>query len=234
VNAAVTESAAAARAAPQPWIRSRRLALREFCAADLDDLVAMHRDPRLLAHLVEDHPLDQVPVVRLFLERIAAFYRRHEGLGIWHAAAADATGGSRFAGMFNLMPMSASEHEVQLGSRLVPACWGGGLALEGCERLLEHAFDGLGRARVWGVCHPGNRPAQAVLRALGFEALGTLPYEGVPASHFRIGVNAWRDARNSPLGTRMRHALRALRGASADPRQETLDAPDAEAAAGGA
>jgi RimJ/RimL family protein N-acetyltransferase len=106
------------------------------------------------------------------------------------------------------MPMWTHPGEVEIGSRLLPAVWGSGLALEGGERLLDHAFDDLGLARVWGVCHPDNRSARAVLAALGFEPTGVMPYDGVPACHHRVTLNAWRALRNTPRGTRLRQALR--------------------------
>lgn len=205
------------------WARTRRLALREFAAHDFDALLSMHTDARLRAHLVDDYPLHEPAVARLFLERIATIYRRHEGLGIWHAEQIEPQ--PRFVGWFNLMPMAERPGEVEIGSRLLPLAWGGGLALEGGEMLLDHAFDDLALPRVWGVCHPGNRSAQAVLMALGFDALGVMDYDGGPACHYQIGLNAWRALRNTPPATRMRRALRGLSArapAVAEPIEETL------------
>jgi RimJ/RimL family protein N-acetyltransferase len=188
------------------WARTRRLALREFAANDLDALLQMHRDPRLRAHLVDDYPLHDPAVAQLFLERMAQIYRHHEGLGIWYASQLEPQ--ARFAGWFNLMPMAERPGEVEIGSRLVPQAWGSGLALEGGELLLDHAADRLGLARVWGICHPGNRSAQAVLATMGFTPVGLMPYDGGMACHYRIELNAWRELRNTPRGTRLRRALR--------------------------
>lgn len=189
------------------WARTRRLALREFGPGDHEALLAMHREPRLRTHLVDDYPMHESAVVRLFLERMAQLYRRHEGLGIWHATLLEPQ--PVFAGWFNLMPMAERPGEVEIGSRLLPLAWGSGLAIEGGELLLAHAFERLGLAQVWGICHPGNRSAQAVLAALGFEALGVMRYDGRDANHYRIELNAWRGLRNTPRGIRLRRALRA-------------------------
>ena len=188
------------------WARTRRLALREFGPGDHDALLAMHREPRLRTHLVDDYPMHESAVVRLFLARLAQLYRRHEGLGIRHATLIEPQ--PVFAGWFNLMPMADRPGEVELGSRLLPLAWGSGLALEGGELLLAHAFERLGLGHVWGVCHPGNRSAQAVLAALGFGALGAMRYDGREAAHYRIDLNAWRAVRNTPRGIRLRRALR--------------------------
>lgn len=201
---------APAAAAPRndlAWAQTERLALREFSLDDHDALLHMHREPRLRAHLVDDYPLHESAVVRIFLERMALLYRRHEGLGIWHTTLRAPR--PVFAGWFNLMPMAERPGEVELGSRLLPLAWGSGLALEGGELLLGHAFERLGLAQVWGICHPANRSAQAVLAALGFDELGVMRYDGGNASHWRIGMNAWRALRNTPPGTRLRRALRS-------------------------
>jgi RimJ/RimL family protein N-acetyltransferase len=193
--------------ADMAWGRTRRLALREFADADRDPLVAMHQDARLRAHLVDDYPLHEPAVARLFLARMAALYRRHEGLGIWHATRLDPQ--PAFAGWFSLMPMAERPGEVEIGSRLLPVAWGHGLALEGGELLLAHAFERLGLPHVWGLCHPDNRSAQGVLGALGFEPVGVMTYDGQAATHYRIDLNAWRAACNTPRGIRLRRALRS-------------------------
>ena len=196
------------------WGRTRRLALREFADGDREALVDMHREPRLRTHLVDDYPLHEPAVARLFLLRMASLYRRHEGLGIWHASLLEPQ--AAFAGWFSLMPMAERPGEVEIGSRLLPHAWGSGLALEGGEQLLAHAFDELALPHVWGLCHPDNRSAQAVLAALGFAPQGLQPYDGRSAAHYRIDLNAWRAACNTPRGTRLRRALRSSR-ARADP-----------------
>jgi RimJ/RimL family protein N-acetyltransferase len=194
------------------WSRSTRLVLREFRpdhVDDVDDIAAMHADPRLRALLVDDFPLQLRPLARLFIERMTTRYREHEGLGIWHASVRQPQ--PVFAGWFSLMPMAGRAGDVEIGSRLLPFVWGSGLALEGGESMLDHALDDLGLACVWGVCHPGNRSALAVLAALGFQPMGLMPYGGSPASHHRIDLNAWRELRNTPRVTRLRQALRASR-----------------------
>jgi RimJ/RimL family protein N-acetyltransferase len=192
--------------APRPWARTPRLALREFADADHDELIAMHREPRLREHLIDDYPLHQPAVARLFLQRIAQLYRVHEGLGIWHATRLQPE--PRFAGWFSLMPMAGHEGQVEIGARLLPHAWGLGLAMEGCEQLLTHAFHTLHRSHVWGVCHPANRSAQAVLRALGFEAMGLANYDGHHASHWRLDAHVWQAPDTTPRRLKLRRALR--------------------------
>lgn len=192
------------------WTRTRRLALAEFALGDAADLIAMHRDPRMRTHLIDDYPLDDAEVVETFLARIGPFYRTNEGLGIWRASQVDCES-ERFAGWFNLMPIAHRPGEIELGSRLLPFTWGTGLAQEGGGLLLDHAFDRLCAPRVWGICHPGNRSARAALAALGFRPLGIEPYDGVAAEHWKIEVNDWRVVRDISPTRRVRRTLRLKR-----------------------
>ncbi len=221
---------------PSPWLTTPRLRLREFSIADRYALVSMHKDPRVRALLVDDHPLDRHAYVHELILRLQALYRRHEGLGIWCAehmvAALDASEldrpgvreevskslspsalasllqpQPRFAGWFNLMPMSVRPEEVELGSRLLPEVWGTGLALEGGERLLEHAFNTLGRERVWAVGHMAHRSVRYCVTALGFEDCGVQDYEGRPAQHYVIDEARWRRWQDLPRRERRRRAV---------------------------
>lgn len=202
---------------PEPWLRGPRLALREFWGEDLMDLVAMHREPRLRAWLLDDAALDQGLVAWRFLHNIQAVYRQHEGLGIWHASTpqADQDGAGLtpcFIGWFNLMPLPARGPEaVELGSRLLPSAWGGALALEGGELLLRHAFEGLGLARVWATCHPANRSARACLAALGFAEQGLDAYEGQTAVYAQLERSCWHEGLALSPRARRARGLRAHR-----------------------
>lgn len=197
------------------WPIGPRLRLREFRAteADTDLLVSMHQDTRLRALLVDDYPLDRPAVARLFLQRLSALYRRHEGLGIWHAehlAPHSSRPSWSFCGWFNLMPMPDAPDEVELGCRLCLAAWGQGLALEGGTWLLHRAFAVLGRPQVFGVCHPAHRAVHLCLLALGFQAQGVRDHAGQRAMHFVLDRAGWEQTREQPPRLRLRQAVRHL------------------------
>ena len=201
-----------------PWQASPRLRLREFAAHDVDDLVRMHRDPRVRAQLVDDLPLDEPATAQRFIAGLQDFYRRHEGRGIWCAeralppdpetlaearqAHADGEIGDallalveapewRFCGWFSLVQVLGDEPEIEIGARLQPDAWGGTLALDGGDWLLRRAFGELGRERVFGYCDPANRSAAHCLRVLGFSATGLAPYNGGQAAQFRLQRADW-------------------------------------------
>ena len=221
---------------PEPWLRTRRLRLREFALQDRALLVQMHADTRMRALLIDDHPLHRHDVCDRFLRRLHALYRRHEGLGIWHAerdvrrfsdaelaspalrealtpaALADlARPINEFIGWFNLMPMPGRDGEIELGARLLPRAWGVSLADEGGEALLRHAFETLGRERVWAVFHVRHEAVRSCVLALGFRDAGVLPYEGAPARHFLITRDDWQASQALPRRARLRRAIADLR-----------------------
>jgi RimJ/RimL family protein N-acetyltransferase len=224
------------RPAPPAWIASRRLRLREFVPRDRTQLVRMHADARLRALLIDDRPLHRHDVCAEFLDRLQSLYRRCPGLGIWHAersvarctpeelasaersAALSAQALQRlrepaqvFVGWFNLMPMPHRAGEVELGARLVPGAWGLGLADEGGQMLLQHAFERLGLARVWAVSHPRHDAVRGCVLALGFEDQGLQSYGDIEARHFAISSSRWSEWHTRSRRARWRLAADALR-----------------------
>lgn len=178
---------------------SQRLRLREFQAGDAAAVAALHALPAVQAQLVEAHALHDPTVAALLVQRLCLFYPLHPGLGIWHAS--DEQG---FVGWFSLMPMQARPGAVELGSRLHPRAWGQGLALDGGEALLAHAFGPLGLAEVWGACAPANAGARLCLGALGFELAHEAAYDGQPALYHRLGRGRWAGFGQQPRRQRLR------------------------------
>lgn len=224
------------QAKPAPWLATDKLRLREFVPQDRERLVRMHFDGRMRALLIDDLPLHRHDVCAALIERLQALYRKHEGLGIWHAervvpppAPHDlikwaveygldleqlqefAKPRAEFAGWFNLMPMPADPTQVELGARLLPSAWGTGLAMEGGEQLLHHAFVTLGLERVWAVCHPRHDAVRCCVLALGFVDDGVRPYEGSDARYFVVDRARWRTTMEMPRGRRLRRSVAALR-----------------------
>lgn len=223
------------RLPPPPWPASRRLRLREFTGLDVDELARMHADPRVRAQLVDDAPLHEGAAAARFIAGMQQFYRQHEGTGIWcaeravppdadslaEARQAHADGeisdeflalveapAWRFCGWFSLVHVLGDEEEIEIGARLRPEAWGGTLALDGGEWLLQRAFGELGRARVFGYCAPANRSAAHCLRVLGFTPTGLAPYNGAQAAQFRLERAHWLHWHTQPR----RERLRQVRG----------------------
>ena len=218
---------------PPPWPAGARLRLREFEATDVDELARMHREPRVRAQLMDDLALDDAATAARFVAGLQAFYRRHEGTGIWRAERAEAADPDslaearpahavgdigdallalleapawRFCGWFSLVHLADAPAELEIGARLAPDAWGGALALDGGEWLLHRAFGELGRERVWGHCDPANRSAAHCLRVLGFTPAGQSPYNGQVAARFGLERARWLDWHRTPRRDRVRRA----------------------------
>ena len=219
-----------------PWLESPRLRLREFTLADSSRLIKMHQDSRLTELLIDQLPFEQHSFSNAFIRRMIEIYREYEGLGVWAAermrvilgkaelndpAVREALSDEaletyskprpEFVGWFNLMPVPHDEKEIELGSRLVPAVWGNGLAIEGGELLLAHAFDHLYREQVWAFSLPGHRAVHFCVHTLGFEDCGIGSYADQPAQVYKIKRSHWQNWRQLPRKQRMRYAIEACK-----------------------
>ncbi len=152
---------------PAPWLETLRLEMRDFVAADYDDLWRLGRDPRVMRYIGNGKPLSEDGVARL-LARILGYDALYPDLGIWHASRRD-TGA--FVGWFSLKYAGKSA-DIEVGYWLLPAAWGCGFATEGAQAMVDYAFDDLCLHRIIGVTHCGNRASQRVLMKAGLDDVG--------------------------------------------------------------
>ncbi len=195
-------------------LQTSRLRLREFNPGDLASLTHMHRDPRVRALLVDDYPLHDTDSALAFIAALGRIYRSHEGFGIWHSECL-VDGRWWPCGWFNLLPLDEADcndtSEAEIGCRLLPQHWGTGLALDGGQLLLAHAFESLALSRVLGLCHPNNRSVKLTLLTLGFQPRAERDYAGQRASQFVMDAAQWRATGGQTPRLRTRQALHALR-----------------------
>jgi [ribosomal protein S5]-alanine N-acetyltransferase len=154
-------------------LRTRRLRLREFRPADIDDLFRLDSDPRVM-RCIGDGRVGTHQSVRDALERATRYYRNFPGLGVWPA---EELAGGRFIGWFCLKYIPNTV-DVEVGYRLLPQAWGRGFATEGASAMVEYAFDQLGLYRIVGVTHPDNAASQRVLQKSGLRDAGWGRYYG--------------------------------------------------------
>ena len=119
-------------------LETPRLVLREFTVDDVDELVALDADPRVMRFISNGAPTAREEVEREIIPAYLAYHRSTPDFGFW-AAQARETG--EFLGWFHLRPEPGTPPaEPELGYRLRHACWGRGLATEGSRALIDHAF----------------------------------------------------------------------------------------------
>ena len=94
-------------------LRTHRLVLRELRLSDVNDLSALHQEPKVREMLLEPVPVAFLEIAGLVISANRTYVEK-PGRGIWHAA--DHAG--EFVGLFSLMPVADSD-EVELGARLI-------------------------------------------------------------------------------------------------------------------
>ena len=206
---------------PEPVIlyQGPRLRIRQFHSRDAQALVTMHRDPRVRAHLADDAPLDEPRVAHRFIAHMQQFYLQYPGTGIWCAERAQPPDSDTiadalrahaegdidavllaklvqprwvFCGWFSLVHLEEDPQILEIGARLAAQTWGGTLALDGGEWLLQHAFGALLQTHVLGHCAPTNRSAAHCLQVLGFGCQGMATYNGTQARRYRLDQAQWQ------------------------------------------
>lgn len=163
----------AAAPEPLPRLRTRRLALRAIRSDDLEDVVRLDTDARVMRHLGDGRRVSRADVVAA-LPRICRYPAAHPGLGCWHATRRD-TGA--YVGWF-ILKYCGKSCDVEVGYRLLPEAWGQGFATEGATALVRYGFDTLELDRIVGVTHPDNTASQRVLMKAGLADAGWGRYYG--------------------------------------------------------
>jgi len=137
-----------ARSATRILLRTPRLTMREFAAADFDDLLRLDSDPRVLKYINGGKPMARAEV-EAALQRVTRYYALYPGLGVWRASRRD---NGAFVGWYCLKYCPPTT-DVEVGYRLLFDAWGKGFATEGARALLDYGFTDLGVTRIIGVAN---------------------------------------------------------------------------------
>jgi RimJ/RimL family protein N-acetyltransferase len=167
--------------------QTRRLALREFTRADVDALVTLDADPRVM-RFIGDGSVGTRALCEAGIERVLARYAEDNGLGLWHASRQD---DGRFVGWVSLKPCGDSP-DIEIGYRLMHDAWGQGFATELARAMVRRGFDEVGLERIIGVTHPDNAASQRVLAKAGMRDEGWGRYYGRDLRLFAIDRAMWR------------------------------------------
>ena len=149
-------------------IETPRLVLRPFTPGDVDDLLSMDGDARVMRYIGTGLGPRTREEVEAAIVRIMDFAARHPGMSLLHARTRDA---GRFVGGCGLFPVPEGS-EIEIAYRLPHACWGQGYATEMARAVLRHGLETLKPARVIGLTYPENVPSQRVLVKIGMRDEG--------------------------------------------------------------
>jgi RimJ/RimL family protein N-acetyltransferase len=151
----------------KPTIRTTRLQLRPARSADAALLFELDRDPEVRRFVLQPNA-PTIERCEAVVARFLAIDAATPDVGFWIAEECGA-----FVGWFHLKPPRpgepAEDGDLEIGYRLLRAAWGRGLATEGSQRLLEHAFQTLRAPRVTAVALAENRASIRVMEKLGMQ-----------------------------------------------------------------
>jgi RimJ/RimL family protein N-acetyltransferase len=144
-------------------LRSERLRLRQWTAADREPFARLNADalvmqyfPTTLSRAESDGLADAIE------DHIA-----QNGWGLW---AVDVPGVTSFAGFIGLSRPRFEAHFtpcVEIGWRLGSSVWGRGYATEGASAVLAFGFDTLGLREIVSFTTEANLPSRRVMERIG-------------------------------------------------------------------
>jgi RimJ/RimL family protein N-acetyltransferase len=146
-------------------LRSRRLRLRAWRAADLAPFAAINADLQVVEHLPGVLSQKESDAMA---ERIANHFVVH-GFGLW---AVEVPGVAPFIGYIGLsLPTFEAPFTpcVEIGWRLDSDYWGQGYATEGATAALAHGFGELGLAEIVSFTVPANLRSRRVMERLDMQ-----------------------------------------------------------------
>ncbi|GAA1765572.1 GNAT family N-acetyltransferase [Streptomonospora arabica] len=175
-------------------LRTPRLLLRGWRAADREPFARLNADPAVMEHF---------PRLRTRREsdtgvgRIEAHLAEH-GFGLWAVEVA-ATG--EFVGFTGLQQTVFPAHftpAVEVGWRLARHAWGRGYATEAARAAVAFGFDECGLGEIVSFTVPANVRSRAVMRRLGMRhsSADDFDHPALPESHplkrhvlYRLGAD---------------------------------------------
>lgn len=148
-------------------VETRRLLLRQLTADDLDALVALDSDPDVMRFINGGRP---TPYDEMRDDFLPAFLGYHERGDLYGFFAAIEKSSSAFLGWFHYRPRpSDPPDQPELGYRLNRAAWGGGLATEGSQALIDRGFTGHDVQRVVAETMVVNTASRRVMEKCGMQ-----------------------------------------------------------------
>ena len=162
-------------------LRTERLVLRRWRAADRDPFAALNADPVVMEHFVA--PLARAESDDL-IDRVEDHFDR-EGWGLWAVEVAE-TG--TFIGFTGLWPATFEAHftpAVEVGWRLAQEGWGHGYATEAARASLRDGFERFAFDEIVSMTSVTNTRSQRVMEKLAMsrDPADDFDHPNVPDGH---------------------------------------------------
>jgi RimJ/RimL family protein N-acetyltransferase len=205
---------------PVPELRTGRLLLRAWRAADREPFAAMNADPEVMEHYPST-------LSRSASDALVARIERTWAAGAPSLWAVEVPGDAPFIGYVGLLEATFEADFtpcVEVGWRLARPFWGRGYATEAATAALDHGFDVVGLAEVHSFTAVGNQRSRRVMERLGLrrDPADDFEHPALPRGHrlrrhvrYRIDAATWR----------ARRGVRGTAGHAADPGDELRRTP---------
>jgi RimJ/RimL family protein N-acetyltransferase len=144
-------------------LRTDRLLLRRWLAADRDPFAALNADPHVMEHFPATLSREESDARAA---RIDAHFDQH-GFGLWAVEIPNVVPFAGFVGLW-VTPFEAHFTPcVELGWRLAAKHWGHGYATEAARAALAFGFETLRLAEIVSFTVPANLRSRRVMEKLG-------------------------------------------------------------------
>jgi RimJ/RimL family protein N-acetyltransferase len=150
-------------------LRTQRLVLRRWWAADLAVLASINADPEVMRFIGDGSvtSLDQTAAEVVGFERL---WQSH-GFGRFAVQLLDRADLIGFVGMAIPTDVPEIVPSVEIGWRFARAYWGQGLATEAARAAMQFAFGPAGLDRLVGIHVVGNHASERVMARLGMRPM---------------------------------------------------------------
>jgi RimJ/RimL family protein N-acetyltransferase len=180
-------------------LKTKRLILRDWKAADREPFAQINADPRVMEYLGEPLSREQSDGV---VDRIEAHFRTR-GLGLCAAELAETGEFIGFIGLAVPTFEAAFTPCVEIGWRLAAEYWGQGLAIEGAREMARFAFEELKLLELVSMTAVENERSRRVMEKLGMtrDPAEDFDHPKLPAGHplrrhvlYRLSGEKWRNS----------------------------------------
>jgi RimJ/RimL family protein N-acetyltransferase len=168
----------------QPIFDTPRLRLEPRTLADLEDCLAMDRDPQV-TRFIPGPWADPVAHRAFVMARMTAKFP--QGLGYWTIRPRT---GRTFFGWVLLIPTEGADGEIEIGWRLVRSAWGQGYASEAAAPIFALARSIAADRLIVADIDPDNVGSIRVAEKIGMTAAGEIVVDGRPARRYVAGPGA--------------------------------------------
>jgi RimJ/RimL family protein N-acetyltransferase len=180
-------------------LKTKRLILRDWKAADREPFAQINADPRVMEYLGEPLSREQSDGV---VDRIEAHFRTR-GLGLCAAELAETGEFIGFIGLAVPTFEAAFTPCVEIGWRLAAEYWGQGLAIEGAREMARFAFEELKLLELVSMTAVENERSRRVMEKLGMtrDPAEDFDHPKLPAGYplrrhvlYRLSGEKWRNS----------------------------------------